>query len=304
MEDAMSDLAPEDRDLLDLARGGHEPTCEDRLRVRGALLARVGAGAGLVGTTAATSKAATIAVLWTKVLATVVVGTAVGGAGVVSYRATRPPRDQPAIAWNAHPRAGMVARRPGVEPPASTERAVLRPLELEESSGGRAPDSTVATPRPAAAKEPTSLAGALQASGREPDPPRAMPPTLPLEAAPVSVAATTPSPAVLDVPSPTPALRSALAPTTLEAETRLVRAGVGALHAGDSVHALALFDEHARLYPTGALAEERAAERVIALGDLRRCDDARAAALAFLRDHPSSPLAARVRTACASTPIP
>jgi hypothetical protein len=63
MEDAMSDLAPEDRDLLDLARGGHEPTCEDRLRVRGALLARVGAGAGLVGTTAATSKAATIAVL-------------------------------------------------------------------------------------------------------------------------------------------------------------------------------------------------------------------------------------------------
>jgi outer membrane protein assembly factor BamD (BamD/ComL family) len=106
------------------------------------------------------------------------------------------------------------------------------------------------------------------------------------------------------VPSPTPALRSALAPTTLEAETRLVRAGVGALHAGDSVHALALFDEHARLYPTGALAEERAAERVIALGDLRRCDDARAAALAFLRDHPSSPLAARVRTACASTPIP
>jgi outer membrane protein assembly factor BamD (BamD/ComL family) len=103
------------------------------------------------------------------------------------------------------------------------------------------------------------------------------------------------------VSNPTPATQSPLAPTTLEAETRLILAGVGALHAGDAAHALALFEEHARLFPTGALAEERAAEQVVALGDLRRCDEAHAAAATFLRSHPNSPLSARVRAACVST---
>jgi hypothetical protein len=112
------------------------------------------------------------------------------------------------------------------------------------------------------------------------------------------------SPAPTEPSSAMPSPLARLAPTTLEAETRLVRAGVAALHAGDNTRALALFDEHARMFPRGALAEERAAERVIVLGELRRCDEARSAAASFLRDHSSSPLAARVGAVCKAAPNP
>jgi RNA polymerase sigma-70 factor (ECF subfamily) len=60
-----------------------------------------------------------------------------------------------------------------------------------------------------------------------------------------------------------------------------------------------LLDKHARSFPNGILAEERAAERVLALCALDRMADARAAASAFLRAHPHSPLAARVKSSCA-----
>jgi hypothetical protein len=93
----------------------------------------------------------------------------------------------------------------------------------------------------------------------------------------------------------------ALAPTTLEDETRLLREGVAALHAGNPAIALALLDEHAKTYPAGVLAEERSAERVNALCLLGRTDDARDAAAAFVREYPHSPLAARVRTSCDSS---
>jgi RNA polymerase sigma-70 factor (ECF subfamily) len=89
-----------------------------------------------------------------------------------------------------------------------------------------------------------------------------------------------------------------LNPTTLEAETRLARAGIAALRGGNPAGALDLFDEHARSYPNGALAEERAAERIAALCDLDRVDEANRAAAAFIREHPSSPLVARVSAGC------
>jgi outer membrane protein assembly factor BamD (BamD/ComL family) len=91
-------------------------------------------------------------------------------------------------------------------------------------------------------------------------------------------------------------------PSSTEAETWLIRKGVAALHAGDPARALALFDEHARHFPDGLLAEERAAERIIALHDLGRDAEARAAATAFLRAHPGSPQAERVRAACDMPP--
>jgi outer membrane protein assembly factor BamD (BamD/ComL family) len=91
-------------------------------------------------------------------------------------------------------------------------------------------------------------------------------------------------------------------PTTIEGETHLLRDGLAALHAGDPARALALFDEHARRYASGVLAEERSAERVVALHDLGRVVEANQAAAAFLRDHPRSPLRARVRAACAPAP--
>jgi outer membrane protein assembly factor BamD (BamD/ComL family) len=82
---------------------------------------------------------------------------------------------------------------------------------------------------------------------------------------------------------------------TLADEARLLHDGVAALRAGHPARALTLFDAHAALYPAGALVEERAAERALALADLGRTAEARVAAEDFLRGHPASPLAARLR---------
>jgi len=82
---------------------------------------------------------------------------------------------------------------------------------------------------------------------------------------------------------------------TVDGEVRLVGDGVAALREGAPARALALFDAHALRYPHGVLAEERAVERALALAALGRDAEARAAADEFLRTHPTSPLATRLR---------
>jgi len=314
----MSDLAPEDRALIDLARGGHEPTLEDRVRVRGALLARVGVGAGLAATTAATSKAATVTFVWTKILATIVVGTAVGSAGVATYRSTRPAL-APAVALAKSPPTRAHERVPDAPSPPSTWSPPSRFGDPDEAAGRLTPapdidqggasgpptSFPIATARPPAEKDLASLTNSARTATTDATSTHRM--TVPSAADPraaAAAAAQAPSPVLPDAADPTPAAEIPLTPTTLEAETRLVRAGVSALHSGDAVRAIAVFDEHARLFPNGALAEERSAERVVALGDLRRCGEARPAIASFLRDHPSSPLAARVRAVCEAPPNP
>jgi RNA polymerase sigma-70 factor (ECF subfamily) len=59
-----------------------------------------------------------------------------------------------------------------------------------------------------------------------------------------------------------------------------------------------LLDEHARTYPTGVLAEERSAERVLTLCKLGRKAQARTEAARFLRATPDSPLAQSIRSSC------
>ena len=71
--------------------------------------------------------------------------------------------------------------------------------------------------------------------------------------------------------------------------------GVVALRSGQPGLALAFFDAHALFFPQGSLAVERAAERVLALAALGRKKEARAAGEEFLRAHPTSPLALRIR---------
>jgi hypothetical protein len=78
-------------------------------------------------------------------------------------------------------------------------------------------------------------------------------------------------------------------------EARLVHDGVRARRAGLPACALSLLETHASHYPEGVLAEEREAERALALADLGRLLEARSAAAAFLRKHPASPLGMRLR---------
>ncbi len=284
----MTDLLPEDRALLDLARDGHGPSRADRARVRTALIVQLGVGTGLA-TAASTSTAAAgtagLAVtsaavgVAVKVLAVVVVVGAIGGGGALAVRAAKGPSTTTTTsgARLAAPMPTAVAR------PSDPVAETLAPLEL------------IATPSPALA------AVAIPPAARVV--PVLAPPRPRSDDAQGSSVRSTSDPVVAPVeressseaaPAPSP-----LSPTTLENETRLVRAGIAALHAGDPAGALAFFDEHARSYPNGALAEERAAERVTALCDLARDDEARRAAAAFVREHPHSPLAARVSAGCA-----
>ena len=129
------------------------------------------------------------------------------------------------------------------------------------------------------------------------EPPPAPSPSLAPRDPPAVIASTGASP-----PLALPA--SSARTSSLEDETHLVGSGAAALRDGKAAAALVLLDEHARLYPHGILAEERAAERVLALCALGRGLDAKIDADRFLRDRPGSPLAARVRTSCAGNTSP
>jgi hypothetical protein len=86
----------------------------------------------------------------------------------------------------------------------------------------------------------------------------------------------------------------------LAEETALLASANAQLRAGDARRALALLDNYDRRYPGGMLREEVVATRVIARCQIGLAPDAGAkkGADAFLRKHPTSPLATRVRSSC------
>ena len=81
-------------------------------------------------------------------------------------------------------------------------------------------------------------------------------------------------------------------------EIALLNQAQRALASGQADRALQLLDRHARDFPRGSLAEERAAARIIALCALGHVTAARAETAAFVRKSPESPLVDRVRAAC------
>ncbi len=102
-------------------------------------------------------------------------------------------------------------------------------------------------------------------------------------------------------PAPRHRVHHAAAPVSdLAEETVLLRDADRALRAGNSTRALALLDEHAARFPKGALAPERTAERLIVTCELGVADSRRVDQ--FLASRAASPLAARVRRACAPKP--
>lgn len=111
-------------------------------------------------------------------------------------------------------------------------------------------------------------------------------------------------------PTPEPRARATRrAPTPPRSEDSLARevallsrAGVE-LHAARPAAALEALDEHARRFPNGVLAQERAAARARALCALGRMREAQAELARLTRAAPGSPLVARAAQACASAPV-
>jgi len=163
----MNDLTSEARDLLEAARGGDEPTAEDRLRVRRALSASLGAGAAVVATSsvaaahaaapAATLSAASGSLGAAKVAfwvgAGLVVGLTSAGAMVMTFRSPgNDPAPQPARAATPSP---VLAPAPttivaGAAPPAASDAP-------EPAAPARAPEPAASRPNASAtARSPRS----------------------------------------------------------------------------------------------------------------------------------------------------
>jgi len=255
----MSHLSRDARALIDAARPHERATDGERRRVRARVLSRVGAGAAVLGTVAASSTVGTAAgatagapaavavggSLLAKLAVGVAVVAAIGGGGAL---ALHPQAPVPAVAHAAAPRI---------------ERAVA---ELEAA---------------------TPSAGA--ASGApEPEPPA-------VEALP---AVSAPAPATA-VARPRPIAEPSVARRGLDGELDLLQGAQDELRSGRADRALELLDQHEKQFAGGALREERQAARVLALCKAGRVAEARVAAAAFLVESPRSPQAARVRAACA-----
>ncbi|MGO9838300.1 MAG: hypothetical protein ACLP1X_29320 [Polyangiaceae bacterium] len=271
----MSELDPQAKDLIGLAREGEGPTQAERSRLRGAVLARVGAGAAVLSATAGTASATTTAAgggMARSFAAKVVVAIAlVGAAGAGGYvtigQVTKVASGAARVSRPAAAPGTVQVVGPAVPPPPMAP-GVQSPRESPTGSEMRSEDT-----RAAAAPASPSLAAAR----------------------PVSIAR---APDTSTGPTTTDRAAAALPDRSLDDETRALRSVIADLRDGHADRALAAIDAQESRFTGGALAEERAEARIVTLCALGRNDEARADASRFLRAHPRSLLAGRVLASC------
>jgi hypothetical protein len=265
--------------LLDAARGGDDPSVDDRARVRAAVARQIVVGVA-VGAAAATA-AKTASGVVTAGAAGAGAGAAVGGGAVATGAGLGGLGAKLLVSVAIVGAVGMGTA------------GTVKMVRHREEERARVAQVEVA------ARVAASVAASSRAHASDIPPPPSeedLRATTPIEIP-------TPSPSAAPewvFPSRAPPARapSAPSPSPLDAELALLRTAHDALKAHDPAAALRALDEHARRFPDGAMVEEREASRVFALCDLARTDEATDAASRFLREHPSSPLAARVAHAC------
>jgi hypothetical protein len=207
---------------------------------------------------------------------------ALGGAASGLMLATGPGERSSETPPGAHERPDAPPQSPRAEavstPPAAASLEAAAPRDDHEAPAAEA-SVALGAPRdqpsaPIAAPRPRAVADTMAATGG---------PSAPLPSEPASR-----GPAAAPTPTTDP----------LAEEAALLGRAQSALAAGRNVDALQLLDEHARRFPTGALAPEREGARWLALCGSGRADAVRGTVRAFLERNPSSPLAARLRAAC------
>ncbi len=257
----MHDLSSAARQLIARTRAGDDPGLADERRVEHALGRRIAAGAVATGAAATAAKVASAAgIAWGKTVLWVALGVGVTVGAVQVRRAAAPVAPSAAVFASARPVAARVV----------VSRVPLGAPSTPAMAPSEAPRTALSVPRNAP-------------SSREPD--RAQPSPPPLTSA---IARFDVVPEPVNVP-----LKDHLA-----AETAALRTAQQAMRSGRPAEALALLDQQDATYQAGSLSEERAAARVLALCELGSVTAGRAAAEAFARRWPRSPLLGRVRTAC------
>jgi hypothetical protein len=257
----MTDLDPKARSLIDAARPAEGPSARQRKRLRGVVLAQVGAAVALgsattgsaaaAGTTGAAAVGVTGLTVGLKVLLAVSV---IAGASSIAY-----------MVLGTSATKGLVVTT-------ATSTQVRMPT----------PTSTASTSTPTASAT-TAMASVISA-----------PPSIPTPSPSAILTAAT----AAMMPSP-PQATASVASRTLDIETSLLAQAQAAMASGHPADALRALDEHAARFPGGVLAEEREVQRIVALCDVGRRDEARAAAQRFLQERPESIYAGKVRVSCA-----
>lgn len=282
----MSELSGAAKALLERSRLGLSPTADDQARVRARLLAKV-AAAGAAGAAAAVAVhgAANVA---KGALAKGAAGAGAGAAALGTTGAAAVLKAAVAVTMLSAVVVGTVATRD-----VWRSAAVSAPtVAVNATSQPKSPAPTVPTANAASTATVESPAAASATSIEVSPAARTTPTAIPAGASAPAVSATKKD-APREIEANTPA-----AATSVADETALLRDAHIALEAGNSARALALLAEHGRRFPRGMLGEERDATRVFALCAAGNATEARAAAARFLRERPSSPLAARVQQSC------
>ncbi len=297
----MSDISREARALLDSAMPGLEPDDDARSRIRTKIAARVAvslaAGAAVAAASKSTAGATAATVAASAGGATAATASAVG-AGAAGASAVAAGASAGAGVAGAAVTMGITSKviaslavvsavSVGTITYTQTKKAEPRPIVVAATVA-----TTAATSAPAPTVARARSNGAPLAAA---DDPAALPDPTPV-ADPTPVVRVAPSTVPL-IPTP-PVLPAPASSATLAAEVTLLKQANAELTAGHASRALALLDEHRRLYPRGALGEERDAARVLALCGAGRHSEGIAARGRFLQDHPASPQIARVQNAC------
>ncbi|GAC1352482.1 MAG: hypothetical protein NVSMB1_15770 [Polyangiales bacterium] len=315
----MTGLSKEARAIVDAGRGGDDPDQQARLRVRSAMMRRIGVGAAVASTaaiSASTSAVAAVAsvggaagaavttvttvsvgasvgMLFGKAaLAIALLGTAFGGYAYVHHQRVEArarvaairqlPANSQATASSAldpHRALPLVAPSIGVNPMLTPDEAI----DPDNANQG----AVITSP----------FVGALVHD-----------PSLNLQTTPAGPSKTVHANglAVVDAPAkvvqrdaishavPDNTGGAKLSVPTIEEELAVLREVHLALRNGDAARALALLEKSTGV---GALAEERDAARILASCMLHR-DEAPAQAARFLAARPTSPMCDRIRNAC------
>jgi hypothetical protein len=293
----MKELDPLSRALLSAAAGCHEPLAADRARIRRRLIARLGVAAGLGalgsaatqtspamaamsgGAVAESSLTATLLgsaklLALGKVVGLTVAASAAGFGGYEWLASRADTGAQPTVAASAARAARarpFVTRGPTAAIAATTADSTATTSAATAES--QAPERTEPQAPPSAGRAVVARAPTIDQPLRQPSQAESAPPL----------------PPVASFPSEVP---------NLAAEARGLARAQAALTEGNAAQALTLLDQQKAQFPDGALDEERAAARVLALCRMGQVQAAGAAAAEFLRRSPRSVLAERVANAC------
>jgi hypothetical protein len=283
----MKDLSPAARELVDAHRSDRTLTPADRKRMKHNVMLRVAALGATTATTAVaaklTAKAAGVS-LASKVAVLALSVTALTGVVSVSVRALRARALSNPTASSVYAVTDVVApalgpaEGPAVAAPATVPGRVPRASRAVVAAPARAASAS----RKVAVAAPASVVERRAAVTPE------------VMTAPGSSAAVDSS----DGENPTRAA-TVLVPRDPEPELRALRDARDDLRAGRPASAYRRLDEFDRQGGGGMLAQERSALSAIALCQWQPGPQAQARAAEFLRSSPESPLAIRVRSACA-----